>query len=292
MWLPWQTAFQVAVLLAILLIGLVAVARVRPVPTWVRGIRLTVGELVLMFTLYGVWQWVHERAVTKTAGAIERAHSLYEFEQAIHLPSELTLQHALLHNGSVMRFLNVYYGGAHVPAMGIVLVWLFVLHRERYGRIRWVLALTIAGCLAIQTIPVAPPRFLPELGFVDAGLMYHLSVYGAGGSGISNELAAMPSLHVGWAVLVAIAAVAVGTSRWRWLVVAHPVLTVLAVVATANHWWLDGVVAVMVMGVAYLVVRLIEAAWARLRAAWRRSAPADGAADSPAAVPVPELEPS
>jgi hypothetical protein len=292
MWLPWQTAFQVAVLLALLLIGLVVLARVRPVPTWVRGIRLTVGELVLMFTLYGVWQWVHERAVTKTAGAIERAHSLYDFEQAIHLPSELTLQNALLHHGAVMRFLNVYYGGAHVPAMGIVLVWLFVVHRERYGRIRWVLALTIAGCLAIQTIPVAPPRFLPELGFVDAGLMYHLSVYGAGGSGISNELAAMPSLHVGWAVLVAIAAVAVGTSRWRWLVVAHPVLTVVAVVATANHWWLDGVVAVMVMGIAYLVVRLLEAAWARLRAAWRRSAPTDDAGDSPAPVQVPELEPS
>ncbi len=54
---------------------------------------------------------------------------------------------------------------------------------------------------------MAPPRFLPDLGFVDAGLMYHLSVYGAGGSGISNQLAAMPSLHVGWAVLVGVAAV-------------------------------------------------------------------------------------
>ena len=125
-----------------------------------------------MFTLYGIWQWVHERAVTKTAGAIERAHSLYDFEQAIHLPSELSLQNALLHHGAVMRFLNVYYGGAHVPALGLLLVWLFWRHRERYSRIRWTLALSIAGCLAIQTIPVAPPRFLPELGFVDAGLMY------------------------------------------------------------------------------------------------------------------------
>src|SRR6478609_5507935 len=105
MWLPWQTAFQVAVLLALLLIGLVALARVRPVPTWVRGIRLTVGELVLMFTLYGVWQWVHERAVTKTAGAIERAHSLYDFEQAIHLPSELDVQNAFINHKLAMQFL-------------------------------------------------------------------------------------------------------------------------------------------------------------------------------------------
>ena len=154
------------------------------------------------------------------------------------------------------------------------------------------LALTIAGCLAIQTIPVAPPRFLPELGFVDAGLLYHLSVYGAGGSGISNELAAMPSLHVGWAVLVGIAAVAVGTSRWRWLVLAHPVLTVIAVVATANHWWLDGVVAVMVMGAAYLVVRLIEAAWSRVRTAWLGAATPAPADEPTHPLPVPELEPS
>src|SRR4051812_45280422 len=114
MWLPWQTAFQVAVCLALLLVGLVAL---RPQQRWLRVVRLTVGEMVLMFTLYGVWQWVHERAVTKTEGAIERANSLYEFEQAIHLPSELTLQNALLHHGATMRLLNVYYGGAHVPAV-------------------------------------------------------------------------------------------------------------------------------------------------------------------------------
>ena len=135
-------------------------------------------------------------------------------------------------------------------------------------RIRWTLALSIAGCLAIQTIPVAPPRFLPELGFVDAGLMYHLSVYGAGGSGISNSFAAMPSLHVGWAVLVGVAAVAVSTSRWRWVVLAHPVLTVIAVVATANHWWLDGVVASMVLAVAYVVVRATEVGFHQVRTAW------------------------
>ena len=283
MWLPWQTAFQVAAALAVVLVVLVVW---RPAQRWLRVVRLTVGEMVLMFSLYGVWQWVHERAVTKTAGAIERAHSLYEFEQAIHLPSELTLQNALLHIGAVMRFLNVYYGGAHVPAVGILLVWLFWRHRDRYGRIRWTLALSIAGCLAIQTIPVAPPRFLPELGFVDAGLMYHLSVYGAGGSGISNELAAMPSLHVGWAVLVGVAAVVVSTSRWRWLVLAHPVLTVIAVVATANHWWLDGVVAAMVLGAAYVVVRVIEAGVGWLRAQWRAAAPPPVSAPAP----VPELE--
>ena len=67
MWLPWQTAFQVAAALAVVLVVLVVW---RPAQRWLRVVRLTVGEMVLMFSLYGVWQWVHERAVTKTSGAI------------------------------------------------------------------------------------------------------------------------------------------------------------------------------------------------------------------------------
>ncbi|MEO5723696.1 MAG: phosphatase PAP2 family protein [Ilumatobacteraceae bacterium] len=261
MWLPWETAFQLAgaLLVVALLVGRATT------PNWLRAARTTLTEVVLVLVLYGIWQYVHEQAITKTAGAIAHAHSLYRFEQAIHLPSELWMQNMFIHHRLAMQFLNIYYGGAHVPAVGIMLVWLFVRHRDKYSFVRTTLALSIAGCLAIQMIPVAPPRFLPELGFVDAGLLYHLSVYGAGGSGVSNQLAAMPSLHVGWAVLVAAAAVWIGRGRWRWLVVAHPVLTVVAVVATANHWWLDGVVAAMVLAVAAGVTWLGTAAVRRVR---------------------------
>jgi hypothetical protein len=264
MWLPWETAFQIAaVLLAVL--AAVALATARTPRRWLRMARTTVVELVLMFTLYGVWQYVHERAVTKSAGAMDNARALYRFEQAIHLPSELSVQHLFIDHGRVMQVLNIYYGGAHVTAVGILLVWLFVRHRDRYSRVRNTLAVSIAGCLWVQLIPLAPPRFFPDLGFVDAALLYHQSVYGDGGSGISNQVAAMPSLHVGWAVLVGIAVVAISTSRWRWLALLHPALTVLAVVATANHWWLDGAVAVLILGVAYLVVRAGELGVRRVR---------------------------
>lgn len=277
MWLSWQAAFQIAVPLGVVFLAL----------TWVRWrgahgsaapdtrgrmafARPLLLETTLMFALYGVWQFVHEQAFTKTAGAMNNARALYRFEQRIHLPDELTVQHALNHHRHVMQFLNVYYGGAHVSAVGILLVWLYVRHRDRYSRVRSTLAVTIAGCLAIEIIPVAPPRFLTDLGFVDSALVYGQSVYGGGSGGISNQLAAMPSLHVGWAVLVAIAVVAISTSKWRWLVLAHPILTLIGVTATANHWWLDGVVAVAVMGVAYGVVRaagMIVAAGRRYLAA-------------------------
>jgi hypothetical protein len=66
----------------------------------------------------------------------------------------------------------------------------------------------------------------------------------------------MPSVHVAWAAIVTLAVVTATTSKWRWLVVAHFVLTVLAVTVTANHWWLDGIVAVLLLWFAVVVQRL------------------------------------
>ena len=74
----------------------------------------------------------------------------------------------------------------------------------------------------------------------------------------------MPSVHVGWAVFIAVAVITVSPSRWRWLVLAHPLLTTLAVVATANHWWLDGIVAAALLPVAMGVEAAAAAAWARV----------------------------
>ena len=92
----------------------------------------------------------------------------------------------------------------------------------------------------------------------------------------------MPSLHVGWAVLVGVAAVLISSSRWRWLVLAHPVVTLVVVAATANHWWLDGVVAVVILGLAALLDR-----WVRGRLAARRPV-ID--VRTPAAVPLGHLD--
>lgn len=247
MWLPYQNAFQIAAVLVVLVVTFQRVDR-----RWVKITVTTATELAVVMVLYGVWQKVRELAVTKTVGATENARSLWDFEQRIHLPSEVALQKVFIDNRPIMQFLNVYYGGAHVPAAGALLIWVFWRHRDRYAAVRNTFALTIAGCITIQAlVPMAPPRFLTDLGFVDAGLKYHLSVYGTGGSGVSNELAAMPSLHVGWCVLVALAVIAISSSRWKWLILLHPVLTILSITITANHWWLDGVVAVMVLSVAW-----------------------------------------
>ena len=104
-----------------------------------------------------------------------------------------------------------------------------------------------AACLVIRYLRVAPPRFLPELGYVDLATRYGLSVYGPVGTGVSDQFAAMPSIHVGWAALVSFGIVAASTSKWRWVFMAHLVLTVYAVTATGNHWWFDSIAAITLL---------------------------------------------
>ena len=122
-----------------------------------------------------------------------------------------------------------------------------------------------------------PPRMMPWQGFVDTGLVFGPSPYGKGSlfSGVANQLAAMPSMHFGWAVVVAWATIKATRTRWRFLVVVHPVLTLAAIVLTANHFWMDAIVA----GVLFAVSLRICARWERRKVA--------EPAISPASVPVP-----
>ncbi len=272
MWLSWQQAVWLAAFCALVAAG---IARwVTPEPSS-RTRRAVVGagavarEVAVVASLYALWQYVFDLTVTRTAGAMEHARSIYHLEQTLGLPSELTVQRWSMRSDLVIEFLNRYYALVHVTAMGLLIVWLFFRHRERYPRIRNVLALSTGACLAVQSIPVAPPRFLGGLGFVDTALLYGQSVYGAGGSGLSNQLAAMPSVHIAWSTLIAGAVIWVARSRWRWLILAHPIVTLWAVVATGNHWWADAIVAWVLLAASVVVVEAITRARGRLP---RRSA--------------------
>jgi len=125
---------------------------------------------------------------------------------------------------------------------------------------------------------VAPPRLLPLTGMTDTGLAYGQSVYGTHGGIDADQLSAMPSIHIGWALLVALVVVATARTRWRWLALAYPVLTTLAVVVTANHFWLDGIAAAVVLALAIWAQRAAGPAYRALAGAIRRSRPATAAA--------------
>jgi hypothetical protein len=249
-WPTWSQA-----LLAATIAGLVALALRRSRPTRL-GDRFdrVVGPAALEFafvaSLYAIWRMAKNLPLTQADGAIERARDIVRVQQFLHLPDELALQHFVLDHEWLARFSAAFYATAHVPGIVIFLVWLYARHRDVYPHWRNALAIVTAFCLFIRFVKVAPPRYLPDLGFVDVSEIYNMSVYGEAGTGVSSQFAAMPSLHVAWAAVVAFGALSASTSKWRWIGMVHLVITMLVVSATGHHWWLDGIVALALLWVA------------------------------------------
>jgi hypothetical protein len=240
-------------------------------------------ESALVLGLFALWQFAGSFSVLGPGGALARSRWIWRFERAIHLPSETAVQRVFLPHPLIIQFFNLYYDSLHFPVLIGCMVWLFVRHREVYGRWRTALVAFTGTCLLVQLMPVAPPRMLPGSGMVDTAVLYHQSVYSSAAGFDPDQLSAMPSVHVGWAILVAIAIISTAKSRWRWLAVLYPCLTTLAVVVTANHFWLDGIVAaailVLVLAVQALVRRLLAARSVApaLEAGTSRAGTADGA---------------
>ena len=222
-------------------------------------------EAAIVLGLFALWQYAGSYGVMGPGGALGRARWIWHAERVAHLPSETWVQHLFLPHPLLVQFFNLYYDSLHFPVLVTTLIWLFVRHRDSYGRFRTTLVLLTGTCLAIQLVPVAPPRMLPGTGLVDTAVLYHQSVYGSTAGFNADELSAMPSVHVGWAVLVAVMIIMTLRSRWRWLALAYPALTTLAVVVTANHFWADGIVAAALLGLALLVQAAARQAWSRVR---------------------------
>ena len=252
MWLSWRWSLGIAVVLAVVAATMRRQAR-RP-PS-----HALVTELWFMFSLYTLWRICGQLSVMGVEHALDRGRDIWRIERWLHLPNELTLERWTLPNGWLMQAANIYYATAHATGLGVFLVWLYFRHRDRYPLIRSTLVLLTFACLVVELMPVAPPRLLPELGFVDAARLHGQSVYAATlGPDSFNQLSAMPSVHVGWAVLIGWFAWRVGRTRWRWLGVAHAALTVIVVTVTANHWLLDGIVAVGLLMGAHRLSRTLE----------------------------------
>ncbi len=265
--MKWATWDEAAI--ASLISGLIAFGLGRRRPSrWSVAVIPAAREFAFIAGVYSIWRVARVLPLKHDAGAIERARTLNDWQQALHLPTELSLQHFVMEHDLLARFTTAYYAIVHVPSLIVFLIWLFVFHREHYLRWRTGLVILTAFCLVIRFIRVAPPRFLPELGFVDLSTRYGMSVYGPVGTGVSDQFAAMPSIHIGWAAVVSFGIVAASTSRWRWLALLHLALTFFVVAATGHHWWLDGFVALALLGIG-LVMDAYGRRWADARSAAR-----------------------
>jgi hypothetical protein len=239
-------------------------------------------EAGMLLGLFALWTYAGSKSEVSLAEALRRAAWIWHAERDIGLPSEQALQQAFLPHPLLVEALNWYYAVLHFPVLIGCLVWLSARHRGEYWRVRTLVLLFTAVSLLVQFIPAAPPRMLPLTRMTDTGLAYGQSVYGAHAGIDADQLSAMPSIHIGWALLVALVVVATARTRWRWLALAYPALTTLAVVVTANHFWLDGIAAAVLLALAIGVHRAAGPAYRALAGAARRSRLAPAVADGPA----------
>jgi hypothetical protein len=270
----WPTWDQSAVAGAICALTFLAARRWRPGRARAIVMPATL-ELTLMCALYSVWRVARELPLAHDPGAIHRARQIDHLQHVLQIPSELSLQHFVLDHAWLGRLMNYYYAIMHVPALIVFMVWLFWRHRAKYAHWRNGLAILTALCVVIRFVRVAPPRLVPGLGYIDLASVFGWSVYGPVGTGISDQFAAMPSIHVGWAAVVSLGVVACSTSKWRWLALGHVAMTMLAVSATGNHWWADGIVAI-----ALLVIGLLADTGARRLLGGRGATVSGGDADA------------
>ncbi|MGV9253453.1 phosphatase PAP2 family protein [Streptomyces sp. NPDC003697] len=223
-----------------------------------------VRELLLVTGLFLVYKAGRQLAADHTGEAFRNAHRVWDLERAVHLPGEGSVQSPLLHGDTLAHLANGYYATVHFPATVAFLVWLYLRRPAHYVWARRVLAAVTAAALVLHlAFPLAPPRMLAATGLVDTARVYGPSVYGPPRTDhLSNQFAAMPSLHFGWALMVAVGLVVATRSRWRPLWLLHPLLTLLVIVGTANHYWLDAVAATALVLAALAVVRLPQRATA------------------------------
>ncbi|MGA2827369.1 MAG: phosphatase PAP2 family protein [Streptosporangiaceae bacterium] len=239
--LAWQPAAIIAACVAVLAAVLIRTRRARLVAAG-----RFAGEAALLFGLFALWQYAGSFSLLPSSGGLPRARWLWHAERLLHLPSEVSVQRLFLPHPLLTEAFNLYYAVLHFPVLIGTLIWVFGWHRGHYRQVRTTVVLFTGASLLIQFIPVAPPRMLYGTGLVDTAARYGQSVYGSLGFD-ADQYSAMPSVHVGWALIVAIAVITACRGRWRWAALLYPALTLLVVVVTANHFWLDGAVAIVLV---------------------------------------------
>jgi hypothetical protein len=263
--LGWQIALAGALLLLIASGGLWLL---KPQGRRGRVAVAAVRESGIVLGLFAFWQLAGTIAHRSPEGAVHRGRRILDLESSAHIASEHATQRLIEGHSLLTQLCNGFYVYGHFNGLIIFLAWIFFRHRHLYPSVRMSVVLLTATCFVLHTtLSVAPPRLLPGAGFVDTAAEYGQSVYSPTTLGVADQLSAFPSVHVGWAAIVAWWAWRASPWRWGWVGVAHLVVTSFVVVATANHYWLDGIAAVAILAVALVLQATVPALARRTRVA-------------------------
>ncbi|MFE5535052.1 phosphatase PAP2 family protein [Streptomyces sp. NPDC056492] len=238
-------------------------------------------ELLLLGLVYGAYTGGRLLARGDVHLAVGHGLSILRTEELLGLDFERPLNRLFSQQGLLGIPADFMYASLHYLVTPAVLVWLYLRRPRHYRAARtWLVVSTLLGLVGFTLMPTCPPRLLDAgQGFTDTMAQY--SAYGWWGAeasaprglgGLTNQYAAMPSLHVGWALWC-------GVLLWRHgrhpllraLGIAYPAATALVVMGTANHYFLDAAAGAAVMAAGYAITRRLSARAAGREAARREA---------------------
>ena len=235
-------------------------------------------ESLAVLTFYVGYSTVRNNTNASPSAAFDNAIRLMDWQRTLHIDVELTLQQWALHFEPLIVLCNYFYGSLHFVVTIAAALFLFRRFPDDYPRFRHTLgAATALALIGFAAFPLMPPRLLDcyaddgniancyvdgadpttdEFGFVDT-LARDPAIWSFNSgamSKLSNQFAAMPSVHCAWALWCATVFVPRVRRRWaRWLAGLYPLLTVVVIVLTANHYLLDAVGGFAAFGLGHLI---------------------------------------
>jgi len=240
------------------------------------GIRWWVEGLITL-VFYVVYSAIRNQFGSAIGGdildrAFDNALTIIDIEEALGLYHEEWIQARFIDFDAFIVFWNGFYGSFHFGVTIFAMVWLFLKFPQRYIFMRSTLAATTGVALiGFAYFPLMPPRLLsacvPDSDYGACALEHEYidTLVDPGGlwnfengpmESISNQYAAMPSLHIAWAAWCAVGLYPVLRRRWaRIAIVLYPFVTLFAIIVTANHYWFDAIGGLIALGFGLLVAR-------------------------------------
>jgi hypothetical protein len=218
-------------------------------------------EVLLIGASYWMYSLVRNAVPEQRAAAMRHSFQIWHLEQSLGIAMENHINHSLNSVTWLIVGMNYYYATLHFIMTIGVLAWLYRKHPGRYASARLtILATTAIALVGFYFYPLAPPRLMPDGGFVDTVAVHH--TWGSMASGnlahVSNQFAAMPSMHIGWSLWCGITITMLARPLWvRVLGALYPVATLVVIISTANHYWLDAAGGIITLAFGFTVSYLV-----------------------------------
>ena len=214
-------------------------------------------EIALIAVSYWTYSLIRNAVPEQRSQALRNADWIWRTEHELGIAVEHSVNHAVNSVSWLIVTMNYYYATLHFIVTIGVLVWLYRRHPGRYAATRLVLfATTGVALLGYYLYPLAPPRLMHGVHFIDTVRVH--DTWGSMASGnlaeMSNQYAAMPSMHIGWSMWCGVTIVMLSRPLWgKVLGVLYPVSTLVVIVCTANHFWLDAVGGLLCLAFGFLL---------------------------------------